>query len=248
MQVQLVGQTALVTGATGPIGRAVTLRLAEAGADLAVNCRHRVTEAEALAQQVRSLGRRAVAVQADVTHEADVQRLVSAAQEQLGHLDILINVVGHFLRKPLAETLAGEWEEMLQSNVSSVFYTCKAVLPEMRRRGHGRIVNLGLAGIDAGHGFVQIGAHAVAKTALLALTRFLAKQEAPYGITVNIVSPGFVRGVDMPDADVEALARRIPAGRLASPEEVATAVVFLSSEEASYITGTVLEVAGGWGL
>ncbi len=248
MRVQLEGRTALVTGATGLIGRAVTLHLAEAGADVVVNFRRGNTEADDLAQQVRSMGRRAVTVQADVTDESDVQRLISAAQEQLGRIDILINVVGHLLRKPLAETLAGEWEDMLQSNVSSVFHTCKAALPEMRRRRHGRIVNLGLAGIEAGHGFVQIGAHAIAKTALLALTRSLAKQEAPFGITVNMVSPGFVRGAQLPDTEEEALARRIPAGRLASPHEVAAAVLFLCSEEASYITGTVIEVAGGWGL
>ena len=248
MNIRVDGRVALITGATGPIGRAVALRLAEAGADMVLNFRTRVPEAEELARHIQRLGRRALAVKADVSEEAEVGNLVASAEQEFGHLDILVNAGGHFLRKPLAETLAAEWQDMLHSNLSSVFYTCKAVLPGMRRRRHGRIVNLGLAGIEAGHGFVQVGAHAIAKTALLALTRSLAKQEAAHGITVNMVSPGFVQGSHMPQAEVEELARRIPAGRLALPEEVASAVLFLSSDAASYITGTVIEVAGGWGL
>ncbi|MCR4439855.1 MAG: SDR family oxidoreductase [bacterium] len=248
MNLQLDGQVALITGATGCIGSAVTMSLARSGADVAIGFCENKQKAEDLAQEALRMGRRALTVQADVTSEHQTLALIAEVERRFGRLDILINVVGHFLQKPLVETTAAEWQEMLETNVTSAFLLCKAALSGMRRRRHGRIVNLGLAGLEAGHGFAQIGAHAVAKAALLSLTRSLAKQEAGHGVTVNMVAPGFVYGPQVSEAQARELAARIPAGRLASAAEVASAVVFLASPAASYITGTVIEVAGGWGL
>ncbi len=245
---QLDGQVALVTGANGAIGSVVAAKLAQAGAHVALTYFQHQGEVESLAASLRPHGRTVLVLRADVTSEREAVEAVARVQREVGRLDILINVVGHYLRKPLAETTAAEWQDQLQSNLTSVFFMCRAALPGMRSRGYGRVVTIGLAGLESGRGFVHIGAHAVAKSALLTLTRSLAKQEAPHGITVNMVSPGFVQSRGMSETEQEELARRIPVGRLASPEEVAEAVLFLVSPSAAYITGSNLEVAGGWGL
>ncbi|MDZ7385544.1 MAG: SDR family oxidoreductase [candidate division KSB1 bacterium] len=248
MELKLNGQVALVTGAGGLIGAAVARALAQAGARTALTYFSNRAAVENLAAELREIGSKVVLVRADVTVEREVNEAVLRVEQEWGRVDILVNVVGHYLRKPLAETTAAEWQDLLQSNLTSAFLACKAALPGMRRRSHGRIINVGLAGLESGRGFAHIGAHAVAKSALLAFTRSLAKQEAPYGISVNLVSPGFVEDPTMSAAERQELANRIPAGRLASPEEVANAVLFLASSAAAYITGTNLEVAGGWGL
>ncbi len=242
----LAGRVALVTGASRGIGRAIALALAADGADVAVNVRAAETAAADAVAQIRALGRRAESFQADVTEAAAAEPLVASVIERMGRLDILVNNVGDFHFKPLDAMEPTEWERILNSNLSSVFYLTRAALPAMRAGGFGRIVNLGLSPVEIVRGAPNIAAYAVAKTGVLVLTRSLAAEQAPYGITVNTVSPGLIDNGHLPPTQKVWMEKRVPMGRLGRSEEVAAAVAFLVSPPASYISGANLAVGGGW--
>jgi NAD(P)-dependent dehydrogenase (short-subunit alcohol dehydrogenase family) len=243
---KLSNRVAIVTGGSRGIGRAIALSLAQAGIDVAVNYRKDEGAAVETADQIRSLGRRAITVKADLTSAAAANILIDSVSKELGEVDIVVNNVGEFFFKPLGEMNYSEWQFVLNSNLSSVFYVCRAVLPAMRKRGQGQIINIGLSPTYLIRAATNISAYAIAKTGILVLTRSLAVEEAPYNIRVNCISPGLIDNGHLPPEQREWMKKRVPLGRLGGPEDIAHAVAFLTSEKAVYISGANLAVAGAW--
>jgi NAD(P)-dependent dehydrogenase (short-subunit alcohol dehydrogenase family) len=237
---------ALVTGAARGIGRAIAEAFGEAGWDVAVNYRSSEEDAAEVVERIRGRGRKAVAVAADVTDPDGAAGAIAEAEERLGPIEALVNNVGDFFFKPLAAMSHAEWQHVLDSNLSSAFLTSRAVLPGMRRRARGCIVNIGLSPVHLVRGAPNVAAYAVAKTGVVVMTLTMATEEAPYGVRVNCVSPGLIDTGYLPPEQAEWMRKRVPMGRLGRPEEVADAVLFLVSERASYVSGANLTVSGGW--
>ena len=236
----LEGKTALVTGASKGIGRAIASELAEAGATVVLGYRTGQEEAEQLAQE---LGGRAV--QADVSSADDARRLV----EEAGDVDILVNNAGLTRDGLLARMSDDDWRTVLDTNLSSVFYTCRAVTrPMMRKRG-GSIVNISsIVGVHGNWGQTNYGA---SKAGIIGFTKSLARELGSRSVRANVVAPGYVKTqlTDvLPEDATKAMLANTPLGRLGDPEDVARAVRFLCSDEASFITGEVLLVDGGLGM
>lgn len=233
---------ALVTGSAGGIGRGIVLALAAEGYDVAVHYRTSAEEAESTRAEAAALGVHAVTVQGDLTDPDRAAGVVREAHAGLGSLAILVNNVGNYVFKPLVELEPNEWDDMLASNLSTAFATSQAAIPLMRTAGGGRIVNLGYAGAQHLVARPSLAAYGIAKTGVILLTKAIAKAEAANGITANVVAPGVIE-----NSRTQPLAE-IPAGRVGRIGEVAAAVVYLVSPEAEYVTGQVLEVAGGWNV
>jgi NAD(P)-dependent dehydrogenase (short-subunit alcohol dehydrogenase family) len=246
----LSGRTALVTGAARGLGRAIALALAEAGADVALGLRD-VSRDEGLAEEIRSLGRRALPLQMDVGELDQIEAAVAQAVEELGGVDLLVNNAGGGEPdQPVEEVSLEGFQRTFDVNVRGTFFTCRAAFPSMRERGFGRIVN-----VSSQAGEVALPGEAVyctTKAAVSHLTRCLAVEWGRYGINANAVAPTFVHtpgtepALSDPSfrADVE---ERIAAlHRIGEPDEVAGAVVFLCSPAASLITGEILVIDGGW--
>ena len=234
---------ALVTGTNGPIGRGVALALGERHAKQILVYRQHREEAEKTAELVRRAGGEATVVQADVTRFDEVERLRERVRQITGRLDVVVNGVGDLLAKPALETGPEEWYAVLRSNLDSAFFVSKAFLPLLRENGWGRIVNFGVAGCSDFRAFRQIPVYGMAKTALFAITRALAREVAQWGITVNLISPGFLEVGEFPIDP-----QRIPARRLGFVSEVVAAVLYLISDEAAYVNGTEIVVSGGWNI
>lgn len=242
----LLKKVAIVTGSSRGLGRAIAVGLASYGADVVVNYRREEGVAAKVVEQIKLQGQQSIAVQADITDPEMASTLVTATLQQFGRVDILVNNVGDFFFKPLAVMSGEEWRYVLDSNLSSVYYMCKSVLPEMRRRGQGQIVNIGLSPTYMVRGAPNISAYAIAKTGVLILTRSLAVEEAPHGIRINCVSPGLIDNGYLPPEQKEWMQKRVPMGRLGTSEDVAEAVSFLVSDKAAYISGANLAVGGAW--
>ena len=233
---------ALVTGSATGIGRGIALALAREGYDMAVHYRRSAAEAEATRAEIEALGVRAVTLQADVTDRDAAAAVVEVAHEQLGSLAVLVNNVGNYVYRPLEELSFEEWDDVFATNLDATFATCRAAVPLMRRAGGGRIVNLGYAGVQNLVARPNLTAYAIAKTGVVLLTKAIARAEAANGITANVVAPGVIE-----NSATKPLGE-IPAGREGRIEEVASAVLYFTSADAAYVTGQVLEVAGGWNL
>jgi 3-oxoacyl-[acyl-carrier protein] reductase len=236
----LEGKTALVTGGSRGIGRAIAVELARAGARVAVGYNSGAAEAEQVAGEIG--GR---AVQANVSSAEDAARLV----EEAGDLDILVNNAGVTRDGLLARMSDEEWREVIETNLSSVFYTCRAVTRPMMKKRAGAIVNLSsIVGLHGNFGQTNYGA---AKAGIIGFTKSLARELGSRGVRANVVAPGYVktRLTDViPDEGKALMLANTPLGRLGDPEDVAGAVRFLCSDEASFITGEVLLVDGGLGM
>ena len=245
----LENRVALVTGASRGIGKGIALALAAEGAKIILAYRANRTAAQNAMKQIQARGVDVLAVQADVTVPEKAQALVEAGIERFGRIDALVNNVGDFRWKPVAETTVEEWHALIASNLLSVFYMCRQVLPQMRRQRWGRIVNMGSAGADRAFGQGKLSAYSAAKAAVVAFTRSLAVEEARHGITVNVVSPSIIDDKEMTVAEAQRVRDpRFPIGRPPTIEDIAAAVRFFVSEESGYITGQVLAVSGGWML
>jgi 3-oxoacyl-[acyl-carrier protein] reductase len=235
-------KTALVTGSAKGIGRGIALELARIGYDVAIHYKSSKTEAEAFKLELEALGVKAIALQADVTQPLEAEKLVTDAASALGGLGVLVNNVGDYTRKPLADLEITEWHAMMDTNLNATFYTCRAAIPLMRNQHFGRIINIGFAGAQNLVSRANITPYAIAKTGVLLLTKAIAKSEAEHGITANVVAPGVIENSISQPLD------QIPMQRLGTTLEVAQAVLFYLSETSNYITGQTLEVAGAWNL
>lgn len=242
-------RVALVTGASRGIGKEIALSLGRAGARVAVSYRTNKLDAQKVVNELRARGGEALAVATDITDPARVKEMIDGLVRHFGRLDILVNNVGDFHWKPVVESTVEEWHAILNSNLSSVFYTSKFVLPTMRRQRWGRMINMGAVGAERAFGQAKISAFSAAKSGLVAFSRSLALEEARNGITVNVVNPAIIDDKELTREEADRIAdARFPVGRPATAQDVAAAVKFFASEEASFITGQVLNVSGGWML
>jgi 3-oxoacyl-[acyl-carrier protein] reductase len=244
--IDLSGRSAIVTGGSRGIGRAIVLRLATQGADVAFSYRGNETAASEAAAAVERLGRRAMAVQGDVREPATADALVKTAIDAFGKVDILVNNAG-ITRDDLIMRMSEEaWRDVLETNLFGAFYAIKAVTRPMLKARSGRIVNITSVSGQAG----QTGQanYSSAKAGLIGLTKATARELASRNITCNAVAPGFVLTEltqDLAEPWKDAIIERTPLGRFGTTEEIANAVAFLASDEAAFITGQVLAVDGG---
>ncbi len=234
------GRVALVTGATGHLGQAVVKRLSQDGSILAIHYYQNEALARKLREQVESLGGKAAIFQADLTQESGSQKLIQEVINTFGRLDILVNMPGAIGNKPWDELNQSDWEGIFRSNLESSYFCLKKVLPSMRSRRWGRIINIGFHLVEHLGSFPGITPYAVAKTGLLILTRTAAVAEVANNITVNMVSPGLIEGGNLPAGS------KLKPGQVGKAEDVGEAVAFLASEQARAITGVNLIVAGTW--
>lgn len=240
-------KTAVVTGASRGIGAAAARALARMGCRVAVCCRERRDAAEAVAESICVQGGTALPFCADVADEAAVRILFGEIERALGPADILVNNAGIARQKLFTDITAAEWDRMFAVHVKGAFHCCQAALPHMIRQKWGRIINVSSM-------WGQVGAscevhYSAAKAALIGLTKALAKEEGPSGITVNCVAPGAVDTDMMAGfslADRQALAEETPLGRLGTPEDVAAAIAFLAGDAGAFLTGQVLAPNGGF--
>ncbi len=236
----LEGKLALVTGASKGIGKAIAEELARAGADVVVGYRSGREEAEELATQIG--GR---AVQADVSSPEEAKRLV----EEAGDIDVLVNNAGLTRDGLLARMPDDDWRTVIETNLSSVFYTCRAVTRPMMKKRAGSIVNISsIVGVHGNWGQTN---YAASKAGIIGFTKSLARELGSRNIRANVIAPGYVKSqlTDvLPEEATKAMVDNTPLGRIAEPREIAGAVRFLASDEASFITGDVLLVDGGLGM
>jgi len=247
----LEGKSALITGASRGIGKAIALRFAAEGCDIAVNYvteagRDNAAEAAQTAEEIGGLGRQALCVEADVTDPLAVEAMVANVIKTFGKLDILVNNAGITRDRTLKKLAKGDWDSVIAVNLTGAFHCARAVIEHMRERQYGRIISI--SSVIAQMGNIGQTNYAASKAGLIGFTKSLAREVARRGITVNVIAPGFI-ATEMTQAilpDIMAqIVPTIPMGYLGQPEDVANAAVFLASAEASYITGQVLSVNGG---
>ena len=241
-----IEKTAIVTGGSRGIGKAIALRLAKLGANIVVNYTSKPEEAEKVVAEIKEIGRKAIAIKADVSNGEDVQRLIDEVERQFSTIDILINNAGITRDGLLMRMKDEDWDQVIAINLKGTYNCTKAVTRRMMKQKSGKIVNV--ASIVGVMGNIGQSNYAASKAGIIGFTKSIAKELATRGINVNAVAPGFIQ-TDMTDVlseDVkEALMTHIPMKQLGTPEDVANVVAFLCSENARYITGQVLNVDGG---
>lgn len=245
---RLRDRIALVTGGSRGIGRAACLALAAEGASVVVHYATRRQAAEEVVSEITRAGRSALSLQADVASEAAVTTLAARVMERFGRLHVLVNSAGEATRTRTEELRLEDWRRVLDVNLTGTFLCTRHLLPALRAAGGASVVNLSsIAGVRGG----TLGPHyAAAKGGIVGLTKFWARELLPHGIRVNAVAPAMtdteMAGQMWPGPQREALERQIPMGRFARPEEIASVIVFLASDQSSYMTGECLNVTGGF--
>lgn len=238
---ELTNRAALVTGGGRGIGAAIAIALAKAGADVAVNYRERTDAANGVCREIMGMGRKAIAVQADVSIAADVERVVAEVEAHLGGIDILVNNAAIAHPHTFEEITEAEWDEVLTINLKSVFLVTQAVVGGMRQRKWGRIINLSSVAAQTGG---AVGAHyAASKAGIIGLTHSCASAFVREGITVNAIAPALIE-TDMVTSNPNASPALIPMGHFGSVDDVASVAVMLAMND--YMTGQTVSVNGGW--
>ncbi|HZG76638.1 MAG TPA: 2-dehydro-3-deoxy-D-gluconate 5-dehydrogenase KduD [Paenibacillus sp.] len=243
----LSGKVAVVTGAGRGLGQGLALGLAEAGADLALVVNR--TAPEDTVRAVEALGRRAIVIQADLSAEAGAAKVSDAAIEAFGKIDILVNNAGIIRRSPAADHSYGDWQEVLDVNLNSVFLLCQSLGREMLKQGSGKIINI--ASMLTFQGGINVPGYTASKHAVAGLTKALANEWAGRGINVNAIAPGYMstdntEALRNDETRSRQILERIPAGRWGTAQDMKGPVVFLASSASDYMSGHVLCVDGGW--
>jgi NAD(P)-dependent dehydrogenase (short-subunit alcohol dehydrogenase family) len=248
-QFSLHGKTALVVGASTPIGRAAAIALAEAGADVAVATilptQHEKEAVTSCTAEIQTLKRKSLAHTIDATKEANVASMVQQTVSEFGRLDILVNALDLPFAKPLSEVSLTEWQRVLAVNLTGVYLTCRAASAPMLTQQAGRIINI--VSVLGERGMANGSAYCAAQAGVLNLTRALSLEWARNGITVNAIGAGWTEGMGMiaNEQIKQQLARYIPNKRLAKPDEISDAVVYLASDATGFITGQTIWIEGG---
>lgn len=245
---RLNNKAALVTGAGSGIGRAISIRFAKEGADVAV-ADIKGESAEETAKEIEKLGRASIFIRADVSNAADAEKMVKKTIKKFGKLDILVNNAGVTIAKPLLEITESDWNTTINVCLKSVFLCSKAAVPQMVKQGSGKIINI--ASIAGQTGGPNLTAYCAAKGGVVNLTRALALELAPKKINVNAIGPGptetpMSKSMLENPRERQELLSLIPWGRFGKPEDMAAVAVFLASDDADYITGSTIFVEGGW--
>ena len=241
-------RVALITGGVRGIGRAIALSLAEQHWSVAVCYRTSRQQAEETVSELGARGARGLAERCDVSDPAAAAAFAAHVQSTWGRIDALINCAGPYHRVPLLEESVDGWRAMFDNNLHPVFYLSRAVARGMIERRWGRIVNFSMANADQLVAQPQVTAHYIAKAGVLVLTRSLARVLGPHGVTVNAVSPGFIRSGSAPESELAAMVKNIPAGYVGEVSDVVAIVNFLLSDNARYINGANIHASGGWGI
>jgi len=244
----LTSRNAVVIGGTSGIGLTLALGLAEAGANVAATGR-RADLVKAASEKIRALGRKSLDIATDVTDRANLEKLLAAAEAEFGHVDILVNSAGITRRTPTLKVSDSEWDSILETNLSGTLRACQIFGRPMVERKQGRIINI--ASVASGRGFFEVAAYAASKAGVASLTKTLAVEWAKHGVCVNAIAPGVFR-TDLNKALLDGTARgeeflvRTPMRRFGKVEELVGAAVFLASDAASFVTGHILVVDGGF--
>jgi 3-oxoacyl-[acyl-carrier protein] reductase len=239
---------ALITGGAKGIGRGIALDLASRQWKIAFCYRTSDAEAKTTAQEITQRGGQALAIRCDVSDPVAAKNMVTQVEQEWGRIDVLINGAGPYHRINLFDETVEGWNDMFDGNLHPIFYLAQAVAPGMKARKAGRIISFSMANADQMEAQPDVTAHYIAKAGVLILTRTLAKLLAPYGITVNAVSPGFIDSGSAPPQELAAMTKRIPAGYIGTVDDTVAAVHYLLSEEARYVNGANIQISGAWGI
>ena len=241
-------KVALITGGARGIGKGIALDLAAQGCSIAICYRTSEQDAQGTTTAIQDYGGKGIAICCDVSDPQACQGLVKQVEEKWGKIDVLVNGAGPYHRINLFNETPEGWNEMFTNNLHPIFYLAQAVTPGMKLRKYGRIISFGMANADKMEAQPMVTAHYIAKAGILILTRTLAKMLAPYGITVNAISPGFIDSGSAPSGELDGMATKIPAGYIGEIKDTISAARYLLSEKARYVTGTNIHVSGGWGM
>jgi 3-oxoacyl-[acyl-carrier protein] reductase len=241
-------KTLLVTGGARGIGRAIALDLAEHGWSVALCYRQSQAEAEETVREIERRGARALAVRADVSIPERADELFARVRDELGNPDALVHCAGPYHRVDVLKESPEGWRSMFANNLDSFFYCAQRAAAGMIEKQWGRIVAFGMANAERASAQPGVTAHYIAKLGVVVLARTLAKSLAAHGITVNVISPGFIASGSAPDAELDKMIKNIPAGYVGQLGDAVSAARFLVSDDARYVNGTNIVLSGGWGL
>ncbi len=245
---KLKDKVAMITGSSRGIGRAIAIRFAEEGCNIVINYYQNKRAAKEVEEIIKSMGRNALVVQADISCRKDVQCLIKSTLETLGCIDILVNNTGILQQKPFDQITDYEWDRMLAVCLKGPFICAQEAFPHLKQKREGKIINISSMGGQ--YGGPKAPHYSAAKAGLISLTKSLARIMAEFGVTVNCISPGFIN-TDMSSREInelggiKAVGKNVPLGRIGEPKDIADAALFLASDESCYITGETLCVNGG---
>ena len=241
-------RVALISGGARGIGRAIALSLAEEGWWIAICYRTSKDDGEKTQTEIQERGGKCLVLQCDVSDSKAAEDLIKQVEKEWGQVDALINCAGPYHRVNLLEETVEGWHSMFDNNLHPNFYLSRLVAPGMKERKWGRIISFSMANADRLSAQPQVTAHYIAKVGVLVLTRSLARLLAPHGITVNAISPGFINSGSAPEAELELMKTKIPAGYIGGTDDAVSVVRFLLSEEAKYVNGANIHLSGAWGV